>query len=747
MADSADPSGAACAVLRYWATHTGQPPDSVPFPDIFAQLTSGKPAEPHLTSIFRQLGSEGSAARPTYVTPAPLTVTGETIFPTSTPRDPASQRERLRQEASAISGAPLPVAQQLTALADLLEREAWCLPSPLPSIPLYDFARVHAALAAAQAGDSATLLVGGDVSGVQEFIYTIPAKGAAKQLRGRSLYLQLLAEAIARYLIGQVGMPEVCLLYCGGGRFYAVLPASAQQQLVTLRSTIAHVLLVRHGVAPYLALGWQRLEGSYDQIWKDLHDQINQAKQRKFADLTPEALRTLLFTPREQRQPAPEPEEADTDAFGQSIAKMGRDIGQALYLREWKVTAPAPAADQRMPTNWYHVLSAFRSGVRPETQEQLAHDERPSRLRAMRDLTRAEEAAARLTLSPQGTLGRRYTVNEVPVVQDRDELDRYNAEHADDPIDAVGAPKPFSMLAEQSQGIKRLGVLRMDVDDLGSLFGRAKRERSIADLAETAALSAALGRFFEGYVGTLCREENQQHQGGIYTVYSGGDDLFIVGSWHLLPDLAYRIRQDFARYVTGQTSQNDAYLASPLTLSGGITLHTGKFPIYQAADMAHEALEAAKAFTRPSPDGATKGRAKDALTFLGRTIGWEEYDTVRRRQQQLCDLVRQGAPAALLMTLQSLAAQAEPKRFSREGRPQTTYGPWMWRGAYMLTRLAERSTKDHQPRIRQLRDEILEITSHTPHQPVLLAGIAARWAQLRLRGTRNPSLSTIQEER
>ncbi len=62
------------------------------------------------------------------------------------------------------------------------------------------------------------MLAGGDISGVQEFIYSIPAAGATRQLRGRSFYLQLLTEACAHHLLHETGMPLCNLLYAGGGR-------------------------------------------------------------------------------------------------------------------------------------------------------------------------------------------------------------------------------------------------------------------------------------------------------------------------------------------------------------------------------------------------------------------------------------------------------------------------------------------------------------------------------------------------
>ncbi|MDW8101235.1 MAG: hypothetical protein RML36_17335, partial [Anaerolineae bacterium] len=53
----------------------------------------------------------------------------------------------------------------------------------------------------------------------------------------------------------------------------------------------------------------------------------------------------------------------------------------------------------------------------------------------------------------------------------------------------------------QSKGIQRLGVLRMDVDNLGKLFAEGFGEN--ATLSRVAALSFAISLFFEGWVEVL----------------------------------------------------------------------------------------------------------------------------------------------------------------------------------------------------------------------------------------------------
>lgn len=68
------------------------------------------------------------------------------------------------------------------------------------------------------------LLISGDISGIQDFIYTIPSKGALKTLRGRSLYIDLLLEEFIDEYLEQIGLSRANVLYSGGGHFYILVP-------------------------------------------------------------------------------------------------------------------------------------------------------------------------------------------------------------------------------------------------------------------------------------------------------------------------------------------------------------------------------------------------------------------------------------------------------------------------------------------------------------------------------------------
>ena len=71
---------------------------------------------------------------------------------------------------------------------------------------------------------NAFMLVSGDVSGIQDFLYTIPSKGALKSLRGRSFYLEIMLENFIDVLLEDLGLARTNLLYSGGGHFYLLAP-------------------------------------------------------------------------------------------------------------------------------------------------------------------------------------------------------------------------------------------------------------------------------------------------------------------------------------------------------------------------------------------------------------------------------------------------------------------------------------------------------------------------------------------
>jgi len=266
----------------------------------------------------------------------------------------------------------------------------------------------------------------------------------------------------------------------------------------------------------------------------------------------------------------------------------------------------------------------------------------------------------------------------------------------------------------------RLGVLRMDVDNLGDIFSLGFGETGAADnlatLARLSTLSFQVSMYFEGWVKKLC----EHYPDLIYAVYAGGDDLFLIGPWDIMPALAQDIQRDFYAY-TGEHPT--------LHVSGGLAFIHGKYPIYQAAQDADDTLQQAK-----NLDG------KNAFSFLGQAWPWTVFDGLIKKRDGLLHLVAHKkidlesleGPQAIIQILRKLAADEADEARRMKNRP--VWGPWMWKGAYQLKRMAERM-KVRTPELSTKVDQLREELAANDYSEINQWGVVARWTQLLTRKT------------
>ena len=706
-----------------------------------------KSSERQLLSILSRVGEEGIPRERRYFWPlSSLELTEVTIFPAeAVSKDQEDEAYRALWDGFVGTVEKLPTGSlpvYLEGMYYALQRFSWCVPGAYyrsqPDVSLFDHSRTTAALAACLDGieeeriddllagkrqeEPVALLVGGDISGVQNFIYTITARGAAKGLRGRSFYLEMLTEAVTRYLLRKLDLPITNLLYAGGGHFYLLAPPEIAEQLKALRADVSRKLLDHHGGDLYLALGWTRVSAAefdrerFSEKWREVSQAMNAAKRQRFAELDDaESLCDQVFGPVGEGGdktgecqvchydgPVSVEHKGNDDErrvcnLCQSLEELGTDLRDADYLLLGEVEmVDTERAGYREALRAFGLAVSFLTPDGRSIGRQPADTQRAILL-ALRDTSNVVEVAARVAqdgfpVAP----GARYTANVTPRKGDR--------------------IATFEDLQDVSRGVRRLGVLRMDVDDLGDLFKWGMQDEGT--LSRVASLSFTLSLFFEGWVGECCRQVNAKGPDKVYAIYSGGDDLFIVGAWDELPGLADTIRRDLARFA-GQNPD--------VHISGGLTLHAGKYPLYQAAHDADHALDTAKDLLRP--DG---GHAKDAFHFLGLTIPWEHFDDLQGEQERLLQLVtakEEGGldvDRALLRTLIKLYVHFADA-VHEHGKP--VWGPWMWQGAYFLKRMEGRYQDNAQAEVKRIREALKE----NDFRYIETLGPAARWVELLMR--------------
>ena len=103
--------------------------------------------------------------------------------------------------------------------------------------------------------------------------------------------------------------------------------------------------------------------------------------------------------------------------------------------------------------------------------------------------------------------------------------------------------KTFEDIAKGATGVKNLGILKADVDNLGLIFSNGfKFNETKVSVSRISNLSKMLDTFFSKFIESSI-EHKSLKQGSLgmeidtsdfYVVYSGGDDLMIVAPWDKL---------------------------------------------------------------------------------------------------------------------------------------------------------------------------------------------------------------------
>lgn len=233
---------------------------------------------------------------------------------------------------------------------------------------------------------------------------------------------------------------------------------------------------------------------------------------------------------------------------------------------------------------------------------------------------------------------------------------------------------------QKSQGIKRWGVLRGDVDNLGRIFLEGLGENK--SISRVATLSSELEIFFGKFLEDYVRENYKE----CMVIYSGGDDFFIIGPWSSLPDLAYGLTYKFNDYTGGN---------SDITISMAIEIAPDvKFPVFRVAQDAGDSLDMAKEYERG-------GKTKNALSFLKDVIGWEEFEEFKEIKNDMKHLVvDKNVTRNIYYTIYSIINQYERSKEEKDLFKS-------WRLVYYFARLQERH-KDAKENIKLLISKILK---------------------------------------
>ncbi len=590
----------------------------------------------------------------------------------------------------------------------------------IPDISLYDHLRTTAAIAACIGCEFTTdtevdeelkllsdkkesdrkicALIKGDISGIQSFLYHIQSDGASNQLRGRSFYLQLLTEAIAHYVLKQFELPITNLILASGGHFYILAPYTrAKEKLDTLRQQISEKLWELHRGDISCMLAGISIKArdfkaeNFTEKWDAVSDKVNQRKQQKWSELEAKQMFDYLFEPSDDRTIDEQEDDEEKKRDPWQFERLGRKLRDAKYL----ITYDMEESDILPEPKWHDAINAFGLDVHVCAEADAKQELPPQTERVVIYRLGDTDFLDGTADLPVGAVSNRTDQSENSLVSYDFRIFKPVIAHRHD-TDDTEKIADYNHLANASEGVKWLGALRMDVDDLGTVF---KNKLENATISRHATLSRELRLFFEGYVPKLCKEYNENRDKEILElIYAGGDDLFLVGGWSALPEIAQKIRSEFHDFVTG----------NHVTLSGGIAIEHMKYPLYQFAARSGEAEKNAK------------GRdEKNAITFLQLPMKWKEFADVREWHEKFTKVLtgQDQLPRDILTRLSQIYKDEER---------------WAWRSLYYFHRLQERYKYDEQKAfLRELKQKLNHEDSSQFREELI--HVITRWTALRIR--------------
>jgi len=177
------------------------------------------------------------------------------------------------------------------------------------------------------------------------------------------------------------------------------------------------------------------------------------------------------------------------------------------------------------------------------------------------------------------------------------------------PKDKNNEIKDFSTLAKNSSGLM---ALKADIDKLGDTF----RELYKDDFRKFNRLSREVEFFFSDYITSLvAKKEN------IYTVFAGGDDLFLIGEYKEIVALSKEIRDEFYKFALEKT-----------TISMGLVMFKPTTPITFISKMADDAEKRAKAIT-------VNGKDRDGIDIFGISMKYNEFIEIENDFKRVTDFL------------------------------------------------------------------------------------------------------------
>ena len=519
-----------------------------------------------------------------------------------------------------------------------------CRTTAAIAVPIYIYHRDNGSLENRSISDDSLeklLLISGDFYGIQDFIFATAGENQrlrAKLLRGRSFAVSLFSELAAHSICRALGLPFTAVFLNAAGKFH-ILAANSGDARMKVEQTEAELNRwlfdiscgqASLGVTVTSARPKDFTKNAFAGLW-DVHLQnMDRKKYNRIGIPQYGVISNFLnrfdndlekgLCPFCGKRPSSREAEKDSylDNTGSACAicrdhiMLGTNLVKGRNISIFDGDINAGKREK--------LLSPFYGEYQVRFHDTVpAEHESPDKMCRYWLMNVGEDGS----LPVGGTL--RLLNGYVPVYEESDRASericQIVEESEDMELDELirsRIPKTFNVLAgiagTDGHGTEALGVLKADVDNLGLMISCGLPEKRFT-ISRMATLSRRLDQFFSLYLPYLLKSRPEFRN--IYTVFAGGDDLFLIGPWNRMAELAKRLRGEWSRYVSGNDGDGG------LTFSAGISLHKVHSPVDRMAESAEKALELAK------------DHGRNRITMFNECVTWKEFDELMQKSGEM----------------------------------------------------------------------------------------------------------------
>ncbi|MCS7244229.1 MAG: type III-A CRISPR-associated protein Cas10/Csm1 [Candidatus Calescibacterium sp.] len=451
-------------------------------------------------------------------------------------------------------------------------------------------------------------LIKADISGIQNFIFNTSYDKALKQLKGKSFYLELLMELFARYIVYSEGLTLANVLMIGGGHFYLLTPSKTIDNLDKYKKSIEKLMYKTHKNQVSLVLTGIRVSlpqlKSFSKLFQEINTIHEENKYRKNETIVLDQ-EFEFFEPKPSTiDNCPHCERfmnSDNCEFCDSFSDLATKLSKNTYLHLYKIDNL---------TNGHNIDSVYQVFESLGFYIDFSNQEIVPNEISLKDNNKAK-------IISSFKIKQKHNIQQI--------FKKYLTIANYIPLNKNNEIKTLSDISQESQGIKRWGILKGDVDNLGKTFQNISKADEASSLSKTVTLSLELKTFFSIFVERIVEERYPE----CIIVYSGGDDFLIIGPYDRLYVLARDLENEFRKFTGGN-----------LTLSMSFVIAVNeKHPVFRVATEADDYLEKAK---NESP-------AKNSINILSKTIKWSSLPKFDEIVQIIVDIIKKdGGSKAIL---------------------------------------------------------------------------------------------------